>query len=422
MLVVMSGASDASSPSGPGGFEEILKDFWVSRPRRPLAGRKVAGVAVGIGRRYGIDPVLVRVVFATATVFGGVGFCLYVLAWLLFPGENDQVSPIEALLGRGRSSTSRGFTIALVILLFPLTSWAFAGGWFNGGGVIGLALLVTGLYLLHRGRGHVNRPVVPVEQTAAGTFSMPSMASAASAPMAERSSGGWDPLGAPPLGWDLPDPTPPPPPVRQPAPRRRRNAAVGLTTFAIALVVAGAGVALGASGASWFSPQHIIGLALGVLGVGMVTGAFLNGGRGLVAWAIPLSVAGLVTTAVPINDYTGGFGDINAAPRTAAQVLPVYQHTAGDVDLDLTRLEATTPVSTIIRNGAGTTTVLVPANADVRYTCRVEAGDVNCLDHEADGLQPRTVAGTDPGPDGVGGPQIYLNITQGAGSVEVRRG
>src|SRR5438094_10466664 len=135
MLGGMSGR--AETPKNPlGGFEETLKDFWVSRPRRPRYGRKVAGVAAGIGNRYGLDPVLVRVAFAAASVFGGIGLSLYVLCWLLFPAEGDEVSPAEALFGRGRSSTSKGFTIVLAVVLFPLTSWAFAAGngWFSGSG------------------------------------------------------------------------------------------------------------------------------------------------------------------------------------------------------------------------------------------------------------------------------------------------
>lgn len=332
MRMVMSGASEASSPPGPGAFEETLKDFWVSRPRRPLGGRKVAGVAAGIGTRYGIDPVLVRVVFATATVFGGVGVCLYVLAWLLFPGEDDEVSPIEALFGRGGSSMFKGFTIALTILLFPLSSWSFAGGWFSGGGVIGLAILVTMLYLLHRGRGQFNRPVVPVGPATGAAFSM------SSALAAQRSSDGWDPLAAAPLGWDLPDPTPAPPP-RPPARPRRRNTAVGLATFAVALLVAGAGAALSTSGVSWFPPQHIIGLALGVVGVGMVAGAFLNSGRGLIGWAIPLSIAGLMTRcrAPTARAASGTSMPCQAPPPTSSRCTGALWVTSNSTSLSSTR-------------------------------------------------------------------------------------
>ncbi|HVW40276.1 MAG TPA: PspC domain-containing protein [Amycolatopsis sp.] len=408
----MSGAAESSRPHGLGGFEETVKDFWASRPRRPASGRKVAGVAAGIGNRYGIDPVIVRVAFVAATIFGGVGLSVYLLCWLLFPGANDQVSPIEALFGRGRSSMSKGLTIVLLIALFPLSSWVFANGWFDGGGIIGLALLVIALYLLHRSRGHERRPVAPMPDTA--TFAM-------SAPGTPTYTD--DPLGAAPLAWDLPDPEPTPAP-RPPKPPRvpRRKSKVGVATFGIALLVAGLGVALGATGAGWFTPQHIIGLALGVIGIGLVTGGFAGGGRGLIALAVPLSAVGLIMTAVPVGDYSGGFGDLRATPLTAADVQPVYEHTAGDINVDLSRLPADTPVTTQIRNGAGDTTVIVPANADVTYLCDVTAGSVDCLGEHTDGVKRAPVTGVDNGPDGPGGLPVNLHIEQGAGNIEVHRG
>lgn len=415
MLVAMTGATERSRPAGLGDFEENLKDFWATRPRRPRHGGKIAGVAAGIADRYGIDPVLVRVAFVTATVFGGIGLSLYVLAWLLFPAEDDEVSPLEALFGRGRSSMSKAFTIVLAVMFVPLTGWAFDGGWFNGGSVIGAALMVTALYLLHRGRGEQFRK--PVTEPAAAF----SVSSVSSSPGTTESSAGWDPLGAAPLAWDLPDPQPDPPVITPPPAPRRRNPKVGAATFAVALLAAGAGVALGVMGVTWFSPQHVIGLALGVLGIGMVMGAFLRGGRGLIALAIPLSIVGLATTAVPLPSYQGGFGDIDAAPLTAADVQPVYQHTAGDITLDLTRLTADDVVSTEVLNGAGTTRVVVPANADVDYTCDVHLGDLDCLGQIHHGSASSAVSGTDLGPDGPGGPHIGIKVSSGAGSVEVRR-
>ncbi|HVV14215.1 PspC domain-containing protein [Amycolatopsis sp.] len=410
----MSGAADSSRQHGLGGFEETLKDFWLTRPRRPLRGRKVAGVAAAIGNRYGIDPVIVRVAFVAATVFGGVGLSLYVLAWLFFPAEGDQTSPIEALFGRGRSSMSKGFTIVLAIAFFPLSSWAFAGGWFDGGGIIGLALLVTALYLLHRGRGQFNRPEVP-ETT------MYSMSTPASTATQQQ---GWDPLAAAPLAWDLPsnEPPPPPPPQRRPVRAPRRRTKVGAITFACALVVAGAGAAAAATGADWFSVGHIIGLTLGVLGIGLVAGAFAGGGRGLIALAIPLGIAGVVATAVPVSEYSGGFGDLTAAPATLAEVQPEYSHTAGDMRIDLSRLPGSGNVTTVVHNGAGDTTVTVPATADVHYSCEASAGSVDCLGMSTDGVGRPAATGVDLGPDGAGGLQLNLTVQQGAGNVEVRRG
>jgi phage shock protein PspC (stress-responsive transcriptional regulator) len=47
----------------------------------------VAGVAAGIARSLGVDPVVVRVAFAFLTLAGGAGLPLYLAGWLLIPDE-----------------------------------------------------------------------------------------------------------------------------------------------------------------------------------------------------------------------------------------------------------------------------------------------------------------------------------------------
>jgi phage shock protein PspC (stress-responsive transcriptional regulator) len=430
MLLTMSGASETRSPK-PGalnGFEETVKDFWVSRPRRPYAGRKVAGVAAGIGQRYGIDPVVVRIALVVATIFGGFGLTFYLLAWLFLPGESDEVSGFEGLIGRGRSSVSPAFAIVLMILAVVFAAGAFAGSWFDGGGLIGFALIATALYLLHRSRGHENRPLPvtprpsPTPFTGNGAFTMTDTAEAKSPAQ------GWDPLAADPAGWDLPD-APPEPPAAPSAPAhhapgRRSRSKVGSATFGLAVLTAGGGVLANLNGATWFSAQHIVGLVLGVVGIGLVTGAFARGGRGLIGLAVPLAIAGMVLTTTPFQDFDfrGGIGDITESPRTTAEVQPVYQHAAGDIDLDLTKVAAGAPYTTTVTNGAGDTKIIVPQTADVTYDCSAAAGDATCFGRSTDGISQPALTGTDYGTDGPGGQQITLHVTTTAGSVEVRRG
>src|SRR3954471_12004397 len=49
------------------------------------------------------DPVLWRVLIAVLGVLSGVGILLYLIGWLAIPAEGDTASPIESLLGKGRS-------------------------------------------------------------------------------------------------------------------------------------------------------------------------------------------------------------------------------------------------------------------------------------------------------------------------------
>lgn len=54
---------------------------------RPFKGRMVAGVCAGLGDYFGIDPNIVRLVFAALTLFGGAGALIYLVAWLVVPEE-----------------------------------------------------------------------------------------------------------------------------------------------------------------------------------------------------------------------------------------------------------------------------------------------------------------------------------------------
>jgi phage shock protein PspC (stress-responsive transcriptional regulator)/predicted membrane protein len=441
------------------GVEDTVKDFWSTRPRRPRRGRKIAGVAAGIANRYRIDPTLVRVGFAVAAVYGGAGIVLYLLGWLFLPEQDDEVSPFEAVIGRGRSSTSSAFTVLLCIALIPMASWTFGGFFSDFSGFASLAVVGVALFLLHRNRGHLDRPAAPVGQPdtsyppptppvppAAPTMPMATPAPAGGTtvplpqeppvdpatneppPVAERretaeqpaTPPAWDPLGAAPFAWDLPEPTPQPGPEEdeehEPARRRSR---IGLLTVGVALITA---AVLSSVAGGWINPQHIVGVVLGVLGVGMVVGSFRRGGRGLIALAVPLAAIGIGMTTIFPNGVQGGFGDIKEQPTSLSEVRSNYERGVGSVELDLTKLPASGHLNTRIHLDLGDVTVIVPETADVDLRCTARLGDVQCLDREQSGTDNNLVTANDNGSDGVGGLDLDLNVGVGTGSVEVRRG
>ena len=98
-------------PPGAAGF---TSRYGLLRPRE---GRYLAGVCAAIGRATNTDPVLWRVLLAVLGFFGGIGILVYVAAWLIIPGEGDTASPVESMLGRGRSSMSPVTVIVLSILV-----------------------------------------------------------------------------------------------------------------------------------------------------------------------------------------------------------------------------------------------------------------------------------------------------------------
>src|SRR5262249_11381776 len=130
------------------------------------------GVAAAIGRRYAIDPILVRVAFVVATFSGGAGVLLYLLGWLFLPAEGETASGVESVAGRGRRSMSAGLTILLVVLWGP--AGAIVLDW-PGRGITGLAVALVALLLLHRSRGSLGElpgsppPAGPLADDTAGT-------------------------------------------------------------------------------------------------------------------------------------------------------------------------------------------------------------------------------------------------------------
>ncbi|MCQ6962099.1 PspC domain-containing protein [Methanolobus chelungpuianus] len=55
--------------------------------RRSKSNRMIAGVCGGLGEYFEIDPVLIRLLLVVATLMGGSGIILYLLAWVLIPEE-----------------------------------------------------------------------------------------------------------------------------------------------------------------------------------------------------------------------------------------------------------------------------------------------------------------------------------------------
>ncbi|MEX0789476.1 MAG: PspC domain-containing protein, partial [Actinomycetota bacterium] len=56
--------------------------------------RIIAGVAGGLGERFGIDPVLVRIAFALLSLSGLAGVVLYAVLWATLPEADGAAGPV----------------------------------------------------------------------------------------------------------------------------------------------------------------------------------------------------------------------------------------------------------------------------------------------------------------------------------------
>ncbi|MER5388999.1 PspC domain-containing protein [Saccharopolyspora sp. NPDC002686] len=395
-------------------FEDTLRDFWATRPVRPRIGGKVGGVSAAIGRRYGIDPVLVRVAFVLAAIYGGAGVVLYLLGWLLFPKEGE---PVPGNPSPKPEPTSSTLAVILVVLLIPGVFWLTSTP-----SIIGLAAGLGVLYLVHRtyGERNVAPPPTPAPAPSTNPAATPVdentwvyPGSGTTAAAEAQSPPKWDPLGAAPFAWDLPEPAEP----EQPEPRRPRRRWITWTTLVLAAFAGGLTSSLGA-------PLAIaLAIALGVLGLGLIAGSFLHGGRGLIAAAVPLAAVAMLASALPSSTFTGRIGDYTIVPTRTTELDPNYELSAGTVTLDLRDLKLAPDenVTTSANVGVGDVTVLLPPNVDVTAGCKTGLGDVQCLNAMSSGGAADQTA-TDYGADGLGGGHVSLDLQVGVGSVEVSRG
>lgn len=208
-----------------------------------------------------------------------------------------------------------------------------------------------------------------------------------------RTPPAWDPLGAAPFAWDLPDPTAPQAAVAAETPTRRSpkpGSAVARIALGLALIAGSlltAGVVTHRLGLSW---SVVTGVTLSILALGMLIAALRGrGARVLIGPGIFLAVLTLALTVTGLQG-TSGFGGHTWTPTSAAEAESHYVWNAGDATLDLSglRVPAGETVSTQITVGAGRATVILPADVTVHGQCSATAGDVDCLGRLDDGVRP----------------------------------
>lgn len=398
----------AGAPSAPPTAERKL-----SRSRDQ---RVIAGVCGGLGRYCGVDPVLFRIGLGVLVFFGGVGAVIYLAAWLFLPEDGETASPVEALLGRGQSSTSTLTTVILAVLAVIALSIAF-----HGESALLLALAVLGIVLLAR------RGPLPATTTAGSRAGAPAPSAPPPPPLAYAPHGpygggvgGAVPAPPPPYQPTIPMMAPPNPP-KPPRPPREPSA-LGRIVVSTTLLVLGLMLAADRLLDVSIPGPAYAAVALTLVGAGLVAGAWVGRSRGLIGLGAVLCVVLAISSAASGRDRPGEhIGAQRWAPASVAAIQPAYEIGFGDGVLDLTNVDfvdssATTRVSV----GVGHVLVRVPRDVDVTVRGSAGAGNLNLFGEQRNGSDVgRTV--TDLGADGAGGGTLELTVGVGVGELEVIR-
>jgi phage shock protein PspC (stress-responsive transcriptional regulator) len=408
---------------------------------RATDDKVVAGVAGGLGRYFGIDPVVFRIAFVVMALAGGSGVLLYALAWLLVPDDTG-----KGVLRRVGRERNQKLVTAVLIGGGALILFDQLGNRRSGNVPIGLVLVAIGaLVLWSRHDGSGGDPLPPTSGGGGGagryvapmfTPPPPSGASTPASPVEPSAEA----FGEPPLGPSgdpavdsaTEAPTRPMPftsvtsaaPAAPPAPapvarakatreRKPRSVLVPVTLSLLAVL---------AGGLSLLGVSARTGLALALLltGGALVVGTWRGRGRWLIPVGLVLAVA-LAAASIIDVPVEGGTGDAPFRPLTVADVTSPYRLAAGHLTVDLSALDlsATTDAVTVVASVAtGYLEVVVPPGAAVDIDAHVGAGNLQLLGRPTGGFDVgRRVS--EPGPDGTA--RLVLRVRVGMGQVEVRR-
>ena len=458
---------DTSTPTGPGpapepaappqhptqpsnSFFEGIRRLGITRSD----DRWIGGVSGGLADRFGIDPLLVRGIFAATLLLGGLGLVAYGAAWALLPERRDGRIHVEEMI-LGRFDIALLGALAFVIVGFGRgDNWFFfwgPPGWVQGllwlafvGGIVTLIIVVAnqqpsrprppaGQY------GPYTAPAAPAAYPASPAATYPA-APAATYPAPPAADAPVPPYGAPPAqGWTS---SPTPAPVRapktpnHPRPPRPRTPGAGAGTVGVvvALSLLSLAILLIAERSGDFTgPVGLTALGIGIVLAGL--GIIVSGLRGRTSGGLGgLAVIGILV-AVPVgavqnnhwiwtadgqHDFAAS-GDVVVTSRTdAAQG---YSMGFGDVTIDLSDVPMTSDTLQVpISLAAGDLTVVVPSDASISADVDAGAGTVRWdVDGESKsvdgvGLNPRTFT---TGAFDDGGPQLALQVQIGAGDVTI---
>lgn len=69
----------------PDGFSAIETECYVKKLRKSPTDRKISGVCGGIAEYFGIDPLIIRIIWAAAVLLFGAGIFAYIICVFVIP-------------------------------------------------------------------------------------------------------------------------------------------------------------------------------------------------------------------------------------------------------------------------------------------------------------------------------------------------
>lgn len=207
----------------------------------------------------------------------------------------------------------------------------------------------------------------------------------------------------------------------------QEHSVLGQATLFLAILVVGCMWTLSAAGTWDIAEQVVWATALGILGAGLLVGAFIGRARWLIWICIPvvflLSAASSPSRAF-VWPASADVGDRDWRPQTVAEASEDFALGVGTGVLDLTSLDLpddpTASVPIEARVDMGTLMVRLPASVRTVVDARAGMGtiEIEGASERSEGMNQEMMV-TLPGT--IEGPTLDLRLTVGMGTVEVSR-
>lgn len=367
---------------------------------RVREGRILGGVATGIARKFEAPLWLIRLAFILTTLFGGLGFALYGIAWLAVRDETE-TEPIATRLIRRIDGSTGWIGVALIgiAVLIVIDQIGFVRGDIAAAIVLG----VLGV-LLYRGEldfGSSRKPAPPSSNSVTGSTA----ATPEGTTMTITSPPASPPTANPPTSQE-----PPRPPRPRPEP-----SILGRLTFGIGAIALGAmGVIDSAATGVDFGFRHYVSAAMLITGVGLLVGAVWGRARGLIALGVILTPL-VFFSPIGELDIVGTVGERRVSPDTVAEIPETIDMGIGSLRVDLSDVDfAGTEVSTSLDIGIGELIVYVPEDVTVDVQGDLGIGEIVVFGSSRNGVGLE-LERRQEGSSGF----LDLNVDGGIGSIEV---
>jgi phage shock protein PspC (stress-responsive transcriptional regulator) len=350
-----------SAQKDPGGDRRLL---------RSANERMLWGVAGGLGEYLRVDPTLVRLGFAVAAFFGGLGILAYLVMAVVVPQDDGTGKPAS---GRRPPTAAIVLLVLVALVALPGPFWGWGHGWWWGfAGPLWIGVLILAGVLAYRAiRGRSGRE--------------------------PRGTGGESGTGSSAKATEAGEPegTPGEPP--------RIVRGIGIAILIVAAIVA---VCCVAACAAWLTATGNGSIVAGIviaLGLALAATAFIADARRASPWllvsALILAMPAGAVAAADIH-FDGGIGERTYRPATVTD-LPAdgYDLGVGRLVVDL-RGYSWQPGQTVSLDselGIRQMVVSVPASVCVDAHAQAKAGHLLIQGESSSGVDPDYDSGAPSG-------------------------